>query len=47
MGASGSIAKQIAADLRSVESGRQMSGVIDWGWGGGGKRTVISVAPWC
>lgn len=27
MGASGSITKQIAADLRSVESGRQMSGL--------------------
>lgn len=33
MGASGSVAKQIAADLRSVESGRQMSAVNDF-WGG-------------
>lgn len=46
-GASGSVAKQIAADLRSVESGRQMSAVNDF-WGGSrGKRTVISVALWC
>lgn len=29
-------AKQITADLSSVESGRQMSGVNDWGSEGGG-----------
>lgn len=34
-GASGSVTKQIAADLRSVESGRQMSGVNEGGGGGG------------
>lgn len=45
MGARASVTKQITADLSSVESGRQMSGVNDGG--GRGKRTVISVALWC
>lgn len=34
MGASGCVTKQIAADLRPAESGRQMSGVNDGGGGG-------------